>query len=419
MWQRTDDTVGQHYWSLLAKDGQPRHFLEDLDSYQKRYTLRRTGDGYISFDPTGRMVGKSTDAAIAIGAALSVIKSNPANNYGGLLEIGPGHFFCDTTIPFCGGIALVGQGESTKLFHSPSLSVPFIANASGPNQSEWSIRNLMLSGTTCGSFVAIDLSGMGRGIVDSVSIERVIQGAAIYSSGGSDGIIIHGCSFATNYSSIRAYYANYWRIINNHAQGDYSQSIDLGHSDHILVQGNDLVRCDGITILHGESCIVIGNTVIDGDVFGLSLEGSTRHCICALNNFVGSGHQVDGIRVSGSAVKGNIIVYNQLVGNASYGINWVYPVAKDNIVFGNYGGTGSYIDARKGIATIASGDTTVTLAHGLETPPTIPDVQVTPLLWGSASKVQAAIDGTYLSLEVDADPGAGTAQFVYNIGAGL
>lgn len=70
-----------------------------------------------------------------------------------------------------------------------------------------------------------------------------------------------------------------------------------------------------------------------------------------------------------------------------------------------------------GTATVASGATTSVVTHGLGYAPNVADIQVVPTLLSNAAKWWITATGaTTFQINVDADPGAGTATFAWRIG---
>ena len=63
-----------------------------------------------------------------------------------------------------------------------------------------------------------------------------------------------------------------------------------------------------------------------------------------------------------------------------------------------------------GSATVANGNTTAVVSHGLSKTPT--RVLVSPTLWSNASKVWVTtIGASTFTINVNVDPGVGTATF--------
>ncbi len=74
-------------------------------------------------------------------------------------------------------------------------------------------------------------------------------------------------------------------------------------------------------------------------------------------------------------------------------------------------------NSNSGAATVLNGNTTVTVTHGLGITPSINDIHVTPTNnLGSATKFWVSGPGaTTFTINVDANPGAGTATFSWMI----
>lgn len=88
------------------------------------------------------------------------------------------------------------------------------------------------------------------------------------------------------------------------------------------------------------------------------------------------------------------------------------PTAWFNEV-GNLIGEGS----TEGLATVPNGATFVDVTHNYPTTPTASDVQVTPTNdLGNATKFWiSTVGATTFRINVDADPGAGTATFAWRV----
>uniref|UniRef100_A0A6M3J6Y7 Uncharacterized protein n=2 Tax=viral metagenome TaxID=1070528 RepID=A0A6M3J6Y7_9ZZZZ len=123
------------------------------------------------------------------------------------------------------------------------------------------------------------------------------------------------------------------------------------------------------------------------------------------NHVVGAGTQRYGIFVISGASNNYSIQSNDLRGNGTGALS-DGGTGTTKIVRNNLG----YVTENSGTATVANGQTTVTVTHGLATTPT--RVQVTPTLLSNAASFWVTAKGTTtFVINVNADPGAGTATF--------
>lgn len=139
------------------------------------------------------------------------------------------------------------------------------------------------------------------------------------------------------------------------------------------------------------------NGIISGVTFDLGAAGSNR-CVCM---------------VRGNAAPENIFIIDPILA-ANYLLvrNIDDPLSDETGI--HVRSSSRSLTINSGTATVANGNTTVAVTHGLARTPTAKDISVTPTLWSNASKFWiTAVGATTFTINVDADPGAGTATFVW------
>jgi len=140
---------------------------------------------------------------------------------------------------------------------------------------------------------------------------------------------------------------------------------------------------------------------IDGDSSYSVVIGADCQHQTFINCYSDGGAATHMFRVEGGATG------TTLIGNRPAGAVAFLSVAGElPRMFNNIG----YATANSGTATVLNGQTTIVVAHGLVTAPT--RVFVTATLWSNAAKAWVtAIGAATFTINVDADPGAGTAIF--------
>lgn len=207
-------------------------------------------------------------------------------------------------------------------------------------------------------------------------------------------------------------------------------------ANNIITEGKGV----GIDVGGGSNISIVGNVVSFNANFGIEINGfdpvnSSFNCTVS-NNTVTSNKQ-DGIRVqitTGSTRNSNnhIISSNRVDGNTGYGIT-LSSGAGQNYVADNYftantagsvsnSGSGNvfrnnrgYLTESNGTSTIASGSTSVVVNHNLNRQPFVKDIIVTPNnSLGNAAKYWVSnVTATQFTINVNTDPGSGTAQFAW------
>jgi parallel beta-helix repeat protein len=236
--------------------------------------------------------------------------------------------------------------------------------------------------------------------------------------------------------------------------------------------------CAGIQIGNdADNVLIEGNTVIDAFLRGIALASTGNSKVWVINNVVTESGDV-GIHIgniNNIVIRGNI-VYNNGVGRDGESMTNKSGIAarltencsdfiiKDNYIFDDqetptqdYGirlfngsGTNSidnliiegnilrnndtaqisnvftaesmknnagYLTENSGTATIASGDTYIDVTHGLAITPEAANISVTPTnsMGDSAKYYISDIGATTFRINVNADPGATTATFAWQI----
>jgi hypothetical protein len=127
---------------------------------------------------------------------------------------------------------------------------------------------------------------------------------------------------------------------------------------------------------------------------------------------------IDGNHVSGTGWAGignygasSVLVRNNII--SGFTANNIY-VNSGTFVYENNTG---YVTENMGTATVPNGATYIDVAHGLAITPSINNIVVTPTNnMGSATKFWISNAGaSTFRINVDADPGAGTATFSWSI----
>ncbi|HEU4914755.1 MAG TPA: glycosyl hydrolase family 28-related protein [Candidatus Saccharimonadales bacterium] len=175
--------------------------------------------------------------------------------------------------------------------------------------------------------------------------------------------------------------------------------------------------------LAANKCVVIGNVITQpGDggsvaASGIHLEFNTHFNVVTANSLEtsdGAGETRSLIREESTGGGGdNIITGNSTTwGGVAPTVSLIESAGTNTIVRNNIG----WVTDNEGTATVASGSTTVAVNHGLESAPALQNISVTPTNnLGTAAKFWiSGITTTQFTINVDADPGATTATFVWN-----
>lgn len=192
--------------------------------------------------------------------------------------------------------------------------------------------------------------------------------------------------------------------------------INLNTCHQCSVAGNSVRQSQGagVQLISATYNVVSGNAIFDSaqnGTFGYGINcttGATDNLI--VGNLVtdSTGAEQDrGIRINAND---NIVIGNQLKGNVGIGLvvsSGTGLVIRDNT---------SYVTENNGTATVANGTTSIAVTHGLSATPALDDISVTPTNnLGDATKFWISNPtATQFTVNVDADPGAGTATFAWS-----
>jgi parallel beta-helix repeat protein len=212
-----------------------------------------------------------------------------------------------------------------------------------------------------------------------------------YSMSGSviDGNVVVGASMAKR----GIYLRGTGNILSNNIVYDHcEEGIVLYESTGGLITGNR-VYANSQNTTNTKSGILVSHNAIDNYI-------NTNY----VHKGTGDKVQKYGIEVSTSAATGNVIKNNYVVDGGD--TISIYNIGTNTIITNNTG----YVTENSGTATIPNGSTSIVVNHGLATTPT--RVQVTPTLLSNANKFWVTDKtATQFTINVDSDPGAGTAVF--------
>lgn len=181
----------------------------------------------------------------------------------------------------------------------------------------------------------------------------------------------------------------------------------------------------------GDSVFIAAvNCLISGNVFtspgdngsvaasGVHLEFNTHYNVVSgniLETAVANGKTRSLIREEGTGGSGdNIITDNALILNGTVTQALLEPAgAATSIIRDNVG----WKTDNTGTATVPNGATTIAVNHGLSATPALANISVTPTNnLGTATKFWiSGVGATQFTINVDVDPGAGTATFAWTV----
>lgn len=205
-------------------------------------------------------------------------------------------------------------------------------------------------------------------------------------------------------------------IKNNRISAPSGAGIDVANLRRIVASGNDIYSClYGLVLTAVTDARVLANTTILVSGNGVRLVGATSNVDIIGNSLPADARSVifaqdastwpSSVRITGNYLPGGI--QNQQ--------------GRTGITIRNNTG---FVTEANGTATIASGQTTVDVTHGLSTDvatsswkPQLSDIAVVPTNnLGNATKYWvSATTNTTFTITVDADPGAGTATFGWQV----
>lgn len=214
----------------------------------------------------------------------------------------------------------------------------------------------------------------------------------------------------------------------------YTLSIS-GSGSHVLVKNVHLYDCQGYGGILAStpipSYVTIKDSLIEMHATSPGSYGINGSVFRVLNNRILGSPTSTGISISAN---GSIITGNYITGGSYYGDIWIRSGSSNIEIYQNelvehkiydegtgtkvYRNTG-YVTENSGTATVASGQTTIDVTHGLAITPSINDINVVPTNnLGSAAKYWISdVGASTFRINVDVDPGATTATFSWQIGS--
>jgi len=212
-------------------------------------------------------------------------------------------------------------------------------------------------------------------------------GNVVSKGNGGDGIVVDSCD-GINVSNATLFY-NQGRGLFITDDVDPALTCVNVNATNIIAYNNDQgnTGCAGINLDDSTYCNVTNSRCYDNQT---------------------PKTQEEGIEETGTSD------YNIIIGNnVSVETIGIVKAGSHTIVRSNLG----YVTENSGTATVASGQTSIVVNHGLATTPT--RVQVTPTLLSNAASFWVTDKGaTQFTIHVNADPGAGTATFDWRASIG-
>lgn len=241
------------------------------------------------------------------------------------------------------------------------------------------------------------------------------------------------------------------------ASGGNGRGIRLSSgSKMLMIAGNQvvaqkeamqLVSCQNVSIsgnafhsitedasqLTGSTEVVLANCFLDSDAKrGITQSGAGGNtstnvriadCVIkagtnAIRLFDGVNIAITGVRVAAAGSVAAISVPAGLTNVLVEGCDTTGAANVGSFSSGKVVRNLGYVTESSGTATIADGNTSVTVAHGLSATPEAKDITVTPTNnMGDAAKFWVSgIGASNFTINVDANPGASTATFAWQVG---
>ena len=258
----------------------------------------------------------------------------------------------------------------------------------------------------------------------------------ISTDSNSSRLVIHGNTIRTNGSNGIAVSASQSMVSDNHCTGNTHRGIQAWAVDLVIVgnvasnnneagiqlepdahraiiKGNitNENRRDGIYV-RSDNCVISGNfaqsnSQINNNVSSdITTDGDYNNI---QNNTCRAGPLAfkprHGIRVSAAGATLNLVANNDLY-NDGFATSPFGDVGAGTIVRNNRG----WVTENSGAATVVNGTTLIVVNHGLVSTPT--RVFLTTTLWSNSNKAWVTnLTATQFTINVDADPGVGTATF--------
>ena len=205
-------------------------------------------------------------------------------------------------------------------------------------------------------------------------------------------------------------------ILNNTILTCSGQAIWLNQTTNAAVSGNTISACGiGILSTDGQYNLITNNIVRDNTT-NIQLDGNCDYTLIQGNNItsdLGVG-RLWGVKIVDATCNENKIAYNTFR-PGGFVTAIIADSGTDTIIEHNTG----FVSESFGTATVANGDTDVTVAHGLDVTPTLGNISVTPTnSLGNATKFYISnVGAANFDINVDIDPGVTTATFAWSIGA--
>jgi hypothetical protein len=244
-------------------------------------------------------------------------------------------------------------------------------------------------------FVASDFEFLG-GTTAPIGTNPVM----LYDQAGLQTIM--GCCFVSGSNNCIAI-----RVQNTKGTKITNSTFDGIGGDSIFVAANKCVITENLFTGMGDSGAVPAS--------GVHLEFNTHYNIVSSNSLETStvaGKTRSLIREEGTGGSGdNIIEGNAMSQNTAPTVALLESGGTNTILRNNIG----WVTESNGVATVASGSTTIAVNHGLSETPALNTISVTPTnSLGTAAKFWiSGVGATQFTINVDADPGATTATFAW------
>ncbi len=221
-------------------------------------------------------------------------------------------------------------------------------------------------------------------------------------------------------------------IVGNHIDAAYASGIAVVDCIAPVVRGNTAVRCgtNGIDVDRCDRATIEQNVCFDNSAASSGVSAGIRVTATSSASTSWGRHRIVGNRsynrgASGQRwgvrlEKGSGEVGNSLVEANDFWNNTSGPLYTNWAGSGNaYRRNAGYVTENTGTATVANGQTLVSVTHGLSATPTADRIKVTPTnSMGSATKFWIdSISSTTFQINVDSDPGATTATFAWQVTA--
>ena len=297
---------------------------------------------------------------------------------------------------------------SNNLIHTPGdMGIEYWVNAVGGGVVS---GNVIKDALTCGISIGDSpFTAVIGNTINGVTLANAIAGIEI---GGS--VDVDGST-----------------VIGNTVRNSTTFGIVLNGGNRVVIQGNVIAACgtrqfdaairiytDAATVNNNESSVIGNNIRIPNvaDVYGIAAWAnaagkSATNNVIAENTIMGqnaSGSVGIHTECHATATQTMSIHNNRIAGVSTPIVLNANTVA---VVRNNSG----YVTEANGTATVANGTTTIAVTHGLSKTPDLQDISVTPTNnLGSAAEFWISTPtSTQFTINVNADPGASTATFVW------